>query len=64
MGRNGPSDRYGDIADKSRASDAVTQPRIPTFRLQNSYPSGSKTARQNAIDHVPGVLERKRVLIQ
>ncbi len=56
MGRNGPSDRYGDIADKSRASDAVTQPRIPTFRLKNRYPSGSKTARQNAINHVPGVL--------
>ena len=42
MGRDGRSDRYGYIADKSRASDAVTQPRIPTLRLKNSYPSGSR----------------------
>ncbi len=40
MGRNGRSYRYWGIADKSRASDSVTQPRIPTFRLKKRYPCG------------------------
>jgi hypothetical protein len=46
------------MADKSRASDAMTQPRITALSLKNGYPSGSRNNPQAGDGSRAGVPER------